>query len=313
MRLSVALALLFLVAAGASPAAAAVPATPPPVSAGASVLMYHHIASPGRGMSAADTQYFVDPATFDQQLFYLLSNGYNVVTPDQIVDSLTGGAELPPRAVAITIDDGWQDFWQNGLPVLKKYALPATIFAIADADKGLYMNPAERWALAHSGVTVEAHSLTHPFLTRLLPAIANAEIANSRRALEKELGLPVTIFAYPYGDLNKPVQAMVQAAGYRAAFAAGPSTDETSANLLALPRVMVSYYDTPQTFAQKAADYRWARSHFTPLPAPPRPMALPAVALPAPLPAPAPAPAAVQPATVAPPIDDWAQETPPSP
>jgi peptidoglycan/xylan/chitin deacetylase (PgdA/CDA1 family) len=249
--------------------------------------MYHHIAPAPRNAAPVDAQYFVDPAAFDQQIFYALSNGYTPVLLSQVVDALTGGPGLPPKPVAFTVDDGWQDFYQNGLPVAKKYAIPVTLFAIADADRNSYMNPAERWALAHSGFEVEAHTLTHPFLTRLLSTVANSEIVNSRKALEKELGLPVQLFAYPYGDYNKPIQAMVQAAGYRAAFAAGPANDEDNQHLLALPRVMVSRYDSMASFSSKLADYRWARTHFTPLPGPPPVAIWPS---PAPMAAPAPAP-----------------------
>lgn len=61
------------------------------------------------------------------------------------------------------------------------------------------------------------------------------------------------MFTYPYGDFNTQVQAMVQATGYSAAFAAGPGNDEDNLHLFALPRVMVSYYDTPDTLPVKPA------------------------------------------------------------
>jgi peptidoglycan/xylan/chitin deacetylase (PgdA/CDA1 family) len=241
------------------------------VAANASILMYHHIAPPPSSLAPADAQYFVAPATFEGQLYYLLANGYSVVPLGRLVDAIHGGQPVPPRAVAITIDDGWQDFWQNGLPVVKKYAVPVTLFVIANADSHGYMSPDERWVLAHTGIDVEAHTLTHPYLSRILPAQANSEIVNSKKALEKELGQPVHLFAYPYGDFNSLVLSMVQAAGYDAAFAASSGLEEDTQNILRLPRVAVSYYDTPATFARKVADYRWSRSHITPLPAAPRP------------------------------------------
>ena len=244
---------------------------PPNAAPGASVLMYHHIAPAPQSLAPADAQFFVDPSAFDRQLFTLLANGFNVVTLDRVVGALQAGQPLPAKAVAITVDDGWQDFWQNALPIVNKYAVPVTLFAIANADSHPYMSPNERWALAHSGVDVEAHSLTHPHLTKVLPAQANAEVANSKKALETELGQSVRHFAYPYGDFNAPVLAMVQAAGYEAAFAAGPSSNEDAQHLFQLPRVMVSHYDTLDTFTNKATDYRWARSHATPLPQAPRP------------------------------------------
>ena len=241
----------------------------PNVATNASILMYHHVALPPKFLAPVDAQYFVEPATFDSQLYYLLANGYHVVSLGGVVDALKGGEPLPPQTVVITIDDGWQDFWQSGLPIVKKYAVPVTLFAIADADSHGYMSPDERWALAHSGLDVEAHTMTHPHLTKLLPGLANSEIVNSKKALEKELGQTVRFFAYPYGDFNRLVTSMVQAGGYDAAFAAGPGPDEDAQHLFQLPRVVVSYYDTPDMFAKKVADYRWARSHSTALPKPP--------------------------------------------
>jgi peptidoglycan/xylan/chitin deacetylase (PgdA/CDA1 family) len=257
-------------AASAAQQAAKLISSPSTLAVNASILMYHHIAAPPSSLTPMDAQYFVAPATFDSQLYYLLANGYSVVPLRRLVDVLHGGQPLPSRSVAITIDDGWQDFWQNGLPLVKKYALPVTLFVIADADSHGYMSPDERWVLAHSGVDVEAHTMTHPYLSRVVPAQANSEIVNSKKTMEKELGQPVRLFAYPYGDFNTLVVSMVQAAGYDAAFAAGSASEEDTSSMFKLPRVEVSYYDTPDTFAKKVADYRWSRSHSTPLPIPPR-------------------------------------------
>lgn len=240
----------------------------PLVSAEAAVLMYHHVAVPPSSLPPNAAQYFIDPAVLDRQIYYLLAHGYHPVSLDEVVKALHGGPALPPRAVALTFDDGWQDFWKNALPIVHKYSIPVTIFAIANADRGTYMTPSERWVLDHTGVQIAAHTLSHPDLTRLLPAVAENEIAGSRKNLQKELGRPVSLFAYPYGAFDSQVENMVQAAGYEAAFAATPYSNEDSQHLMALPRVMVSRYDSLATFGQKAADYRWARTHITPLPKP---------------------------------------------
>jgi len=262
------------VAANAAPAAQLAPpvhVSAPNVSANATILMYHHIAVPPQSLAPLAAQYFVDPSAFGQQIYYLLANGFSIVSLERVVEALEGGSPLPAKAVAITIDDGWQDFWQNGLAVVQQYLVPVTLFVIADSDGGAYMTLSERQALAHAGVDVEAHTLTHPFLTRLAPEEADSQVVASKKAIEKELGLPVRLFAYPYGDFNSLVITMVKGAGYSAAFAGGPAPDESSSNLYQLPRVMVSRYDTPATFGQKVVDYRWARTHPVQPPAPPAP------------------------------------------
>ncbi len=50
------------------------------------------------------------------------------------------------------------------------------------------------------GVTIGAHTLSHPRLATLDEAGARREIAGSRAVLEERLGRPVRHFAYPVGD-----------------------------------------------------------------------------------------------------------------
>jgi peptidoglycan/xylan/chitin deacetylase (PgdA/CDA1 family) len=49
-------------------------------------------------------------------------------------------------------------------------------------------------------ITIGAHTMTHPRLATLPPDEAREEMAESRAALQKELGLPIRHFAYPVGD-----------------------------------------------------------------------------------------------------------------
>ena len=49
-------------------------------------------------------------------------------------------------------------------------------------------------------VTIGAHTLSHPILTKLHTTAAVQEIAESKALLERRLGRPVRHFAYPFGD-----------------------------------------------------------------------------------------------------------------
>ncbi|MDE3076496.1 MAG: hypothetical protein KGJ86_13825, partial [Chloroflexota bacterium] len=71
-----------------SPPRPASVAEAPNIMAEASVLMYHHIAIPSPALPPVSAQYFIPPARFDQQMFFLLVNGYSFVTLDDIVNAL---------------------------------------------------------------------------------------------------------------------------------------------------------------------------------------------------------------------------------
>ena len=76
-------------------------------------------------------------------------------------------------------------------------------------------------ALAARGVTIGAHTLTHPILAETPDAVAAEEISASKRVLEEMTGQPVSLFAYPNGrpgrDYGERHVVMVKDAGFRAA------------------------------------------------------------------------------------------------
>ncbi|MDQ2701055.1 MAG: polysaccharide deacetylase family protein, partial [Actinomycetota bacterium] len=64
--------------------------------------------------------------------------------------------------------------------------------------------------------------VTHPDMTTLDPAALRTELVDSRKALEKDLGIEVVNFCYPAGQYNDEVVAAVEAAGYRGATTVDP-------------------------------------------------------------------------------------------
>lgn len=75
--------------------------------------------------------------------------------------------------------------------------------------------------LVSAGMSVGAHTLTHPMLSQLPPELAYEEVAESRARLESALSKRVRVFAYPFGDpqsVTPQVLTMPRQAGYQAAF-----------------------------------------------------------------------------------------------
>ena len=102
---------------------------------------------------------------------------------------------------------------------------------------------AELLQLASAGMTVGAHTLSHPMLSQLPPEEAYIEISESRVRLESVLDQPVWAFAYPFGDsqsVNPQVLAMAEKAGFQAAFLNFGGGLGTDLPPYALPRVHIT-------------------------------------------------------------------------
>lgn len=102
---------------------------------------------------------------------------------------------------------------------------------------------AELRELSSAGMTIGAHTLSHPMLSQLPPALAYAEIFESRMKLESALRQRVWAFAYPFGDpqsVTPQVLAMAQEAGYEVAFLNFGGGLGTDLPPYALPRVHVT-------------------------------------------------------------------------
>jgi peptidoglycan/xylan/chitin deacetylase (PgdA/CDA1 family) len=94
-------------------------------------------------------------------------------------------------------------------------------------------------------VTIGAHTLTHPFLSKLDRESATVEIAQSRRVIGERLGVPVDHFAYPVGAPDAAGERefrIAEEAGYRTAVTTRPGVifPEHAEHLTALPRISVN-------------------------------------------------------------------------
>ena len=108
-----------------------------------------------------------------------------------------------------------------------------------------YMNVDQIRELAASGWEVGSHGLTHTDLTT--STNVENEIADSRRSLEKMLGLPVETFAYPFGKKTDKMYGTVLK-NYQAAVGLGASFAQRREDVTYLWRRPVYYGVDLQTF-----------------------------------------------------------------
>lgn len=175
------------------------------------VLRYHSVG----GSGYED----VPPTRFRADLA-VLTDRYEVADLPVVV----AGAGDRTKRIALTFDDGYESFHANVLPVLEEFAVPATVFVIADAatESAFRHDPPEhvdaymtvsqlRDLVDHELVTVGNHTASHPRLSTVAdPGRLEAEICGARHRLEELLGTTVDRFSYPYGDYDARSLAMVR-------------------------------------------------------------------------------------------------------
>lgn len=126
-------------------------------------------------------------------------------------------------------------------PLAHRQQLCETLAARLDEPlPGLMMTREQVRGLRRAGMDIGAHTVRHPILKTLAPAMARAEIEQSKRALEEILGEPIRLFAYPNGkagrDFGPEHAAMVAESGFQAAVTTDWGTADARTDPYGLPR-----------------------------------------------------------------------------
>jgi LPXTG-motif cell wall-anchored protein len=121
--------------------------------------------------------------------------------------------------VSLTFDDGWQSFYDNGVPILNAAGFKATAYLNSQPiqeDWDDYMNVAEVTSLYNAGYDIGAHSSTHDHLVGMNATQLHSEINDNKTYLQSILpaGASVNSFAYPFGEFDETVVSAVKSAGF---------------------------------------------------------------------------------------------------
>ncbi|KRE83650.1 polysaccharide deacetylase [Rhodanobacter sp. Soil772] len=221
--------------------------------------MYHNIARAPRDLRVYRSL-FVSPAAFARQMWLLRRLGYTGLSMSAAMPYLRG--ERSGRIAVITLDDGYVDNLDSALPILQRHGFSATCYVVSGSIGRYNQWDAERLGvrkplmsveqLRHwhrGGMEIGAHSRSHPRLTQCDDAQLRDEIHGSKATLEDRLGVPVTQFCYPYGDVDERVASMVREAGFAAATTTRRGRAFTGMDLWQLPRVQVARHHLLPQFA----------------------------------------------------------------
>lgn len=133
------------------------------------------------------------------------------------IDAATGqtqSAVTAPFKVVLTFDDTFAEQATLAAPALEARGMRGTFFVNSPRlGTAGYMTLGQVQAMQAAGHEIGGHTLTHPHLPALTTAQQQHEICDDRSALIVD-GLSVSSFAYPFGDDNAAVQAVVAGCGY---------------------------------------------------------------------------------------------------
>lgn len=210
------------------------------------ILMYHSVT----GGTEDPYRITVPPHRLDRQLRWLRDRGLRGVGVDQLLAARTMGRA--DDLVGLTFDDGYADFVEAALPLLRRHGCTATVFVLPGRLDGV--NEWDRLGprrpllsadgirtAAAAGMEIGSHGLFHTDLTTADDETLEQETVLSRTMLAEITGTAPVGFCYPYGTVDGRAVESVRAAGYRYACAIDPGP---LTGLHALPRVHIDAADT---------------------------------------------------------------------
>lgn len=213
------------------------------------VIGWHRVDAVGTGLSTPVHD-------FEAHLDVLEHWGAHVLALEEAAELLAVGA-LPPRAVALTFDDGYASVVETAWPLLRKRGMPASLFVVSDYLDGARtfawdgdgtgheesrLATSDELVLAHrDGLHLGSHTMTHPWLPGLDDAAVERELGQSREVISDLVGETVTTLAYPTGGWNRRIREAAGRAGYRIGITVTRGTNHRGSHPLSLRRAFVPH------------------------------------------------------------------------
>ena len=222
------------------------------------ILMYHHISDEMPKSTS------VTPMMFEKHMQYLEHNGYSVQPLLSTLQHLLAGEAVPERTVVITFDDAYRSVYTQAWPRLSKRGWPFSVFVttgyIGNGHNN-FMSWDELRELSYYGAGIGNHSLSHSHPVRKYANESTVhwkqrvteEVTGAQHRLQAEIGNPIPVFAYPYGEFSSELESLLAELGY---FGLGQQSGAVGqhSDFQALPRFpMAAGFDDMDNFAIKVA------------------------------------------------------------
>lgn len=183
------------------------------------ILQYHHVSNETPPITS------IPPDRFAKQLDWLASHNFEIWPLEKLVDYVREDKPTPQHVAAITFDDAYESIYTKAFPLLKKRGWPFTIFVATKyvgTSHHFYLSWQQLKEMQADGATIGNHTYDHTHLIRRLKGETKVawhqriedEIDHAARMIQEHLGGTPKLFAYPYGEYDSDVIAIVDTLGY---------------------------------------------------------------------------------------------------
>lgn len=203
------------------------------------IIMYHYVEYVKDPLDTIRKSLDVAPFVLGKELETLNNNHYQTLFVKEIPKILSGETPYSSRSAVFTFDDGYEDFYTDVFPLLKKYQIKATIYVVYDfiGRKG-FLNEKEIKEIIDSKlVEIGSHTLDHLYLKKLSKSVVTKQVIDSKKMLDDRFNIKIETFAYPYGAFSQDTIDLVKSAGYTAAVSVIPGIKQSNEDLFYLYRI----------------------------------------------------------------------------
>lgn len=179
------------------------------------ILTYHNISN------IKIDPWVTSPSFFESEMEWLAEQGYRGISLKEFCKNTE-----QEKAVVLTFDDGYKDFFDIAMPILDKLNFKATIFIVSKLIgdiaqwRTVILRPPllswdEIYIIVNTGYEIGSHGLYHRDFFRLSREELEQEIAGSKELIEEKLGISIVSFSYPWERCNEQILNIVNKAGYK--------------------------------------------------------------------------------------------------
>jgi peptidoglycan/xylan/chitin deacetylase (PgdA/CDA1 family) len=109
---------------------------------GVPILAYHGVTAGPSSPLGNLRRLHVPAPRFEEHLRVLTSQWHPIALRD-LVEAIEARRSLPARSVVVTFDDGYRNVLTTALPLLRKYTVPVTLFAVTHNERRMWEDEVE--------------------------------------------------------------------------------------------------------------------------------------------------------------------------